>query len=45
MATQYPDAQVIGLDLKLPDIQLSNQTFYRANIIETWPIEPDSVDL
>ncbi|CEG83385.1 hypothetical protein RMATCC62417_17312 [Rhizopus microsporus] len=44
MATQYPDAQVIGLDLKLPDIQLSNQTFYRANIIETWPIEPDSVD-
>ncbi|EIE89749.1 hypothetical protein RO3G_14460 [Rhizopus delemar RA 99-880] len=45
MATQYSESQVIGLDLKLPDIQLANQTFHRANILETWPIDDDSADL
>ncbi|KAG1374005.1 hypothetical protein G6F61_009700 [Rhizopus arrhizus] len=44
MATQYSESQVIGLDLKLPDIQLANQTFHRANILETWPIDDDSAD-
>ncbi|KAG1469890.1 hypothetical protein G6F56_002997 [Rhizopus delemar] len=44
MATQYPKAKVIGLDLKLPDIQLSNQTFYRAHILRPWPLNECSAD-
>jgi hypothetical protein len=45
VATEYPDAKVIGLDTKLPDIQLPNQTYYRTDIIHTWPIPANTVDL
>ncbi|KAG1050544.1 hypothetical protein G6F43_007194 [Rhizopus delemar] len=44
VATEYPDAKIIGLDTKLPDIQLPNQTYYRTDIVHTWPIPANTVD-
>ncbi|KAI9250312.1 S-adenosyl-L-methionine-dependent methyltransferase [Sporodiniella umbellata] len=44
MATQYPQSQLIGLDKKLPDMSLSNQTFHCVNVLKTWPIEDNTAD-
>ncbi|KAI9269933.1 S-adenosyl-L-methionine-dependent methyltransferase [Sporodiniella umbellata] len=43
-ASQYPKAKVIGLDLKLPDLQLANQTFYQTHLLRPWPVRDNYAD-
>lgn len=48
MATEYTNAQVLGLDLKPPAFQHGNPTnlrYNQTNINEPWPMNDDSVDL
>lgn len=48
MATQYPNSQVLGLDLKPPAFQHGNPAnlrYNQTNINEPWPMNDNSVDL
>ena len=49
MASQHSQAQVIGLDIRLPPEQtmngLKNLNFIRTDIHESWPISDGVVDL
>ena len=48
MATEHPNAQVVGIDLKPPMIQQAgpkNLRYVEANVFERLPLDDASVDL